>query len=91
MSELYSRAAPTLRYESPYVSLQASKRQRCMHAVENNVKECSHPFFITSFHILFASREGKVRVGFLSKFFVENHPHGALLQGIVRHLDRGMY
>jgi hypothetical protein len=30
MSELYSRVAPTLRYESPYVSLQPSERQRCM-------------------------------------------------------------
>ena len=32
--------------------------------------------------------DGKIVVGFVSKFLVINHAHGQLLEGIVQHLDR---
>ena len=33
----------------------------------------------------------RVRVGFVSKFFVKNHPHGQLLEGIIRGLSPGIF
>ena len=39
---------------------------------------------------LLGSKE-KQRIGFVSKFFVPDHPHGMLLQGILEHLDRKLF
>jgi hypothetical protein len=33
----------------------------------------------------------KIRVGFVSKFFGEDEPHGELLEGVVAHLPRHMF
>ena len=38
-----------------------------------------------------AAREGKIVVGFISKFLVVNHAHGQLLEGIIRELDRTQF
>ena len=35
--------------------------------------------------------DGKIVVGFVSKFLVINHAHGQLLEGIVQHLDRNIF
>ena len=33
----------------------------------------------------------KIRIGFLSKFFVVNHAHGQLLSGVIAKLDRSLF
>ena len=42
-------------------------------------------------HIFYQRRDGKIVVGFISKFFVINHSHGQLLEGIIRLLDRSIF
>ncbi|KAF0697655.1 Aste57867_11675 [Aphanomyces stellatus] len=33
----------------------------------------------------------RLRIGFMSKFFVDNHAHGLLLRGVLAHLDRNVF
>ncbi len=40
---------------------------------------------------LLPNRQGKIVVGFVSKFLVINHAHGQLLEGIIKHLDRNIF
>eukprot|EP00750_Incisomonas_marina_P002018 INCI11906.1.p1 GENE.INCI11906.1~~INCI11906.1.p1 ORF type:complete len:838 (-),score=119.72 INCI11906.1:1003-3516(-) len=38
-----------------------------------------------------ASSERRLRIGFISKFFVVNHAHGQLLHGVIEHLPRDRF
>ena len=83
MARLYLSSVSHLRWLSPL--LPASIFHKHSSALKHHSRENSPPQRANS------SSKKKIRVGFVSKFFVVNHAHGQLLEGIVAHLPRDSF
>ena len=84
MADLYFNSAS---HVLPFVS--NFLRYHVPHSTENKLGKTVQHHTLRP-HIL-PERDGKIVVGFISKFFVINHSHGQLLEGIIRLLDRSIF